>query len=441
MQTQGLEAEQAVIGSCILSQEAFDTAESILLGDEFYDSRNEVIFQVMREMREEDNPVPIDLVILTGRLVRNNLIEKAGGVSYLQEISSSVPTVNNVGYYAEMVAEFYRQRRGAEVAQALLKKAQEQGDSADFAASMAETAASLADRATKGNDFRRIDDVMREAYENVEKRFENRLEGGLTGIPSGFNDLDNMTSGFQRSDLIILAARPSVGKTALALNIAQHAGIRAKSTVAVFSCEMSAPQLGQRNISAEGNVDANRLRTGYLEGDDWEKVVMAVGSISSANIYIDDTPGIAVSDIRVKCRRLKKQAGLDIIIIDYLQLLTLRRRRENRQQEVSEISRTLKQIARELNVPVVALSQLSRGVEQRQDKRPMMSDLRESGSIEQDADIVAFLYRDDYYDKESAKKNIIEIIIAKHRNGPIGTVELAFLKQFNKFVGLDRAHG
>ena len=250
-----------------------------------------------------------------------------------------------------------------------------------------------------------------------------------------------MTSGFQRNDLIIVAARPSVGKTAFALNIAQNVAIRAKETVAIFSLEMSAPQLVQRMICAEANLDAGVMRNGDFKGDeDWSKLTMGIAALSEAEIYIDDTPGVTVADIRAKCRRLKKK-GLGMILIDYLQLIHGRGKPgENRQQEVSEISRTLKQIARELEVPVIALSQLSRGVEQRQDKRPMMSDLRESGSIEQDADIVAFLYRDDYYNQETEKKNIIEIIIAKQRNGPVGTVELVFLKNFNKFVNYERTH-
>jgi replicative DNA helicase len=247
-----------------------------------------------------------------------------------------------------------------------------------------------------------------------------------------------MTSGFQGGDLIIVAARPSVGKTTFALNIAQNVGIKVGEGVAVFSLEMSAPQIVKKMVSAEGNIDANRMRTGHFEGDDWERMSMAVGKLSEADIYIDDTPGITVTEIRAKCRRLAKAGKLGLIVIDYLQLIQSSSRGSNRQEEVSAISRTLKQLARELNVPVIALSQLSRGVEQRQDKRPMMSDLRESGSIEQDADIVAFLYRDDYYDKESEKKNIIEIIISKQRNGPVGTVELAFLKNYNKFASLDR---
>lgn len=291
-----------------------------------------------------------------------------------------------------------------------------------------------------GSGFIAIRDVLMQVFDRVELLHQNK--GGTSGIPTGFVDLDHMTNGFQRNDLIIVAARPSVGKTAFALNIAQNVAVRAKETVAIFSLEMSAPQLVQRMICAEANLDANIMRTGdFKSDDDWSKLTMGIQSLSESEIYIDDTPGITVTDIRAKCRRLKKEKGLGMIVIDYLQLIQGRGKAgENRQQEVSEISRTLKQIARELDVPVIALSQLSRGVEQRQDKRPMMSDLRESGSIEQDADIVAFLYRDDYYNQDTEKKNIIEIIIAKQRNGPVGTVELVFLKNFNKFVNYERAH-
>ena len=268
-------------------------------------------------------------------------------------------------------------------------------------------------------------------------------QGDITGIPSGFRDLDRLTSGFQRNDLIIVAARPSVGKTAFALNIAQNVAVNTDENVAIFSLEMGADQLVSRMLCAEGNIDAQRLRTGKLEGDDWGKLTMAMGSLSNSGIFIDDSAGIRVSEIRSKCRRLKQEHGLGMIVIDYLQLISgsSARMSENRQQEVSEISRSLKALARELNIPVIALSQLSRGVESRQDKRPMMSDLRESGSIEQDADIVGFLYRDDYYDQETEKQNIIEIIISKQRNGPVGTVELAFVKEYNKFVDLDHRYG
>ena len=285
--------------------------------------------------------------------------------------------------------------------------------------------------------FQNIKDVLVQTYDNIEQ-LHNR-KGDITGIPTGFSELDRMTAGFQRNDLIIVAARPSVGKTAFALNIAQNVATKTDESVAIFSLEMGAEQLVMRMLCAEGNINAQNLRTGNLTEEDWGKLTMAMGSLSNSGIFIDDTPGIRVSEIRSKCRRLKQENGLGMILIDYLQLIQgSGRSSDNRQQEVSEISRALKSLARELEVPVIALSQLSRGVEQRQDKRPMMSDIRESGSIEQDADIVAFLYRDDYYDKESENKNIIEIIIAKQRNGPVGTVSLAFVKEYNKFVNLER---
>lgn len=287
--------------------------------------------------------------------------------------------------------------------------------------------------------FQNIQDVLVGVYDNIEQL--HNMDEEVTGIATGFRDLDYITSGFQKNDLIIVAARPSVGKTAFALNIAQNVAVNSDENVAIFSLEMGADQLVMRMLCAEGNIDAQRLRTGKLQEEDWRKLTMAMGSLSNAGIYIDDTPGIKVNEIRSKCRRLKQESGLGMVLIDYLQLIQGNANsRESRQQEVSEISRQLKALARELEVPVIALSQLSRGVEQRQDKRPIMSDIRESGSIEQDADIVGFLYRDDYYDQESEKENIIEIIIAKQRNGPVGTVELAFVKEYNKFVDLDRRY-
>ena len=290
----------------------------------------------------------------------------------------------------------------------------------------------VANRKNAG-DFKHVKDVLVQTFDNIEQ-MQSR-EGDVTGIPTGFRDLDQITAGFQRNDLIIVAARPSVGKTAFALNVAQSVAVKARENVAIFSLEMGADQLVMRMLCAEGNIDAQRLRTGALETEDWRKLTMAMGSLSNSGIFIDDTPGVRINEIRAKCRRLSKEHGLGMIMIDYLQLIIgSGKPGENRQQEVSEISRSLKGLARELKVPVIALSQLSRGVEQRQDKRPMMSDLRESGSIEQDADIVAFLYRDDYYDKESESKDMIEIIIAKQRNGPTGTVTLAFRKEYNKFL-------
>lgn len=434
---QNMEAEQAVLGAVLLQTEALITSMERVKSEDFYLPSHQLIFEAMIELGEASQP--IDLVTLTAYLQDRQQLEEIGGVSYLAKLANSVPTAANVDYYAQIVEEKSMLRRLIRTATNIVSNGYAAAEDVGSLLSEAESRILEISNRRSSSGFISIRDVLMEVFEKVEFLYTNK--GGSSGIPSGFTDLDKMTAGFQRSDLIIIAARPSVGKTAFALNVAQNVGVRAKETVAIFSLEMSAAQLVQRMICAESNVDAGRMRTGYLEGDDWEKLTMAIGSLSEAQIYIDDTPGITVADIRAKCRRLKKERGLGMILIDYLQLIQGRGKAgENRQQEVSEISRTLKQIARELEVPVIALSQLSRGVEQRQDKRPMMSDLRESGSIEQDADIVAFLYRDDYYDKESEKKNIIEIIIAKQRNGPVGTVELAFLKSFNKFVGLDRTH-
>ncbi|MGG1634356.1 replicative DNA helicase [Paenibacillus sp. FSL A5-0031] len=434
---QNLEAEQAVIGAILLQSEALITAMERVRSEDFYSGPHRQIYEAMVEIAENNQPV--DLVTLTAHLQDQHLLEEIGGVSYLAKLANSVPTAANVDYYAQIVEEKSMLRRLIRTATNIVSDGYANSEDVGVLLGDAEKQILEISNRRSGSGFISIRDVLMEVFEKVEQLYQDK--GGTTGIPSGFTDLDRMTAGFQRSDLIIVAARPSVGKTAFALNVAQNVGVRARETVAIFSLEMSAAQLVQRMICAEANVDAQRMRTGHLEGDDWEKLTMAIGSLSEAQIFIDDTPGITVAEIRAKCRRLKKEKGLGMIMIDYLQLISGRGKAgENRQQEVSEISRTLKQIARELEVPVIALSQLSRGVEQRQDKRPMMSDLRESGSIEQDADIVSFLYRDDYYDKESEKKDIIEIIIAKQRNGPVGTVELVFLKKYNKFVSIDRAH-
>lgn len=433
---QNIEAEQAVLGAILLDSDALVTAMERVSSDDFYRGSHQRIFEAMIELAQEDEPV--DLITLTARLQNKQELEEAGGVTYLSELANAVPTAANVDYYAQIVEEKSMLRRLIRTATQIVSNGYASSEDVGLMLNDAEQRILEISQRRSSSGFVSIRDVLMEVFERVEFLYSHK--GGTTGIPSGFHDLDKMTSGFQRSDLIIVAARPSVGKTAFALNIAQNVGVRAKETVAIFSLEMGAAQLVQRMVCAESNVDAQRMRTGFLESDDWEKLTMAIGALSKANIYIDDSPGITVADIRAKCRRLKQEKGLGMILIDYLQLISGRGKGDNRQQEVSEISRTLKQIARELDVPVIALSQLSRGVEQRQDKRPMMSDLRESGSIEQDADIVAFLYRDDYYDKETEKKNIIEIIIAKQRNGPVGTVELAFLKNYNKFVSLDRTH-
>ena len=434
---QNVEAEQAVLGAILLDSVTIITVMELLRPEDFYREAHQRIYEAMVDLNGDNEP--IDLITLTTRLQAKQQLGEVGGIQYLTELASAVPTAANVQYYAKIVEEKSMLRRLIRTATEIVANGYTGAEDVAQLLSEAESRILEISNRKSSTGFVSIRDVLMEVFERVETLYNQR--GTTTGIPSGFPDLDRMTAGFQRSDLIIVAARPSVGKTAFALNVAQNVAVRAKETVAIFSLEMSAAQLVQRIICAEANVDAGRIRTGALEGDDWEKLTMAIGTLSEAEIYIDDTPAITVADIRAKCRRLKKEKGLGMILIDYLQLIAGRGKAgENRQQEVSEISRTLKQIARELEVPVIALSQLSRGVEQRQDKRPMMSDLRESGSIEQDADIVAFLYRDDYYDKESEKKNIIEIIIAKQRNGPVGTVELVFLKNFNKFVSLDKSH-
>lgn len=433
-------AEQAVLGAILLEAESLDVVRETLQGGEFYDKPHGRIYRAMLKLTEAGTP--IDLVSLTSQLQDSDELNSVGGVPYLTQLAASVPTTANVGFYAERVHEMFLRREAIETALELLREAARDQDVKGFVSKAEAAVGRLSEQTVVVREFRPLREVLMQVWEDAEQRFAQReINRGVTGIPSGFPDLDRMTAGFQDSDLIIVAARPSVGKTAFALNIAQNVALQSDDVVAVFSLEMSAKQLVERMISAEAHVEASRIRTGFFEGDDWERMATSVGKLSEANVVIDDTPGITVHEIRAKCRRLKKERGLDMILIDYLQLIQgSGRAGTNRQEEVSQISRTLKQLARELEVPVIALSQLSRGVEQRQDKRPMMSDLRESGAIEQDADIVAFLYRDDYYDKETDRKNVIEIIIAKQRNGPVGTVELVFLKQFNKFVSLDRTY-
>jgi len=348
-------------------------------------------------------------------------------------LATSVPTSANVHTYAQIVEEKARLRRLIAAAAQIASAGYAGGEDAQAIIDEAERRILEISQRRHGSGFLNIKDVLMETYERIEMLYTNK--GGVTGLPTGYPDLDRMTSGLQNSDLIIVAARPSVGKTAFALNIAQNVALHTQVPVAIFSLEMPAIQLVQRMLSAEGNIDSHRLRSGYLEPADWEKLTLAMASLSEAPIFIDDTPHVTVFDIRAKCRRLKAEHGLGLVIIDYLQLIS-GRGGDNRQQEISEISRGLKGLARELDVPVIALSQLSRAVEQRQDKRPMLSDIRESGSIEQDADVVAFLYRDDYYHPDTDRPNVVEVIIGKQRNGPTGTVELLYLKNYNKFVSL-----
>ncbi len=432
-----LEAEQAVIGAIFLEPEAFSTAAERLTPADFYRTNHQIIFQAMLDLFEKGEP--IDLISVTTLLTNEDKIDAVGGVVYLTQLTESVPTAANIDYYSKIVEEKAILRRLIQTATDIVTQTYAREDEVDELIDEAERSILAVSSRKNTQSFKEIKDVLIDVYDNIEKL--HHAENDVTGIPTGYRDLDRMTSGFQKNDLIIIAARPSMGKTAFALNIAQNVATTTDENVAIFSLEMGAEQLVQRMLSAEGNIDSQRLRTGRLTEEDWTKLTMAMGSLSHAGIFIDDSPGIRVADIRSKCRRLKQEHGLGMIIIDYLQLIQgSGTNRENRQQEVSEISRSLKALARELEVPLIALSQLSRSVEQRQDKRPMMSDLRESGSIEQDADIVGFLYREDYYetDKSEASDNQnIEIIISKQRNGPTGTVELAFIKNINKFIDIE----
>jgi len=435
------DSEATVLGAIILDDtgDAADVAAT-LHPEAFYNPMHQNIFNAIITLHEAGEP--IELPSLANQLNNDQQLEQIGGVSYLAKLAHSVPSAADVGYYIGILKDKHTLRQIIRAAQEQITLALESDDAGAVVLAVQTSATVISDQATSKEDFKPIREVGRTLIDSITQRVENRINGVVTGRPSGFVDLDKLTAGFQDEDLIIVAARPSVGKTAFALNISQNVAKLSADPIALFSLEMSAEQLLQRMVCAESNLDANDMRTGDLTSDDdWGKLTMGLSSLSDRNIFIDDSGTITVHEIRSKCRRLKKEKGLGMIVIDYLQLIQGSGKRGlNREQEVSEISRTLKQIARELKVPVIALSQLSRGVESRQDKRPMLSDLRESGSIEQDADIVAFLYRDDYYDKETENKNIIEIIIAKQRNGPVGTAELIFLKNFNKFVNYERAH-
>lgn len=428
------EAEQSVIGAVFLEPQGLITAAEVLIPEDFYRVAHQKIFNTMLSL--SDKGQPIDIVTVTEELTAKKELEDVGGISYITEIASSVPTAANIMHYAKIVEEKSLLRRLIRVATQIVEDGFTREDEVEALLSEAEKNMMEVSNRKNAGDFKHIKDVLVQTYDNIE--LLHTQQGEVTGIPTGFTDLDRVTAGFQRNDLIIVAARPSVGKTAFALNIAQNVATKTSENVAIFSLEMGADQLVTRILCAEGNIDAQVMRTGSLQAEDWRKLTMAMGSLSNAGIFIDDSSGIRVNELRSKCRRLQQEHGLGMVIIDYLQLISgSGKPGENRQQEVSEISRSLKGLARELKIPVIALSQLSRGVEQRQDKRPMMSDLRESGSIEQDADIVAFLYREDYYDKETENKDMIEIIIAKQRNGPTGTVTLAFAKEYNKFVNVD----
>lgn len=429
-----MEAEQSVIGSMFMDREAIVVASEIVQGEDFYNKQYGIMFDVMVELNDEGRPV--DLVTLQDRLREKDVPPEVYSVEYLKELVTSVPTSANIKYYAGIVAEKSTLRRLIRLNEEIANNCYVGKESLeDILADTEKRVFDLVQRRNTG-EFVPIRQVVMNAMDNIEKASHN--QGNVTGVATGFLDLDYKTAGMQPSDLILVAARPSMGKTAFVLNVAQYVAFRQNKTVAIFSLEMSKEQLVNRLFAMESKVDSQHLRTGDLSDTEWEKLIESAGVIGKSNLIIDDTPGISISELRSKCRKYKLEHNLEMIIIDYLQLMSGNgKSTDSRQQEISDISRSLKALARELHVPVIALSQLSRAVEQRPDHRPMLSDLRESGAIEQDADVVMFIYRDDYYNKDTEKKGIAEIIIAKQRNGPIGTVELVWLPDFTKFANLD----
>lgn len=431
-----LEAEQSVVGAMLMDKDAIMTAAEIVSREDFYQTAYGILFEAMVELFNEGKPV--DLITLQERLKEKDVPLEITSLEFARDLLTAVPTSANVKYYAEIVMEKSMLRKLIKLNEEIENMCYLGRDSLEAVLETTEKRVFELVQKRNTGDYVPIKQVVLNALDKIEK--SSKTKGTVTGIPTGFIDLDYKTSGLQPSDLILVAARPSMGKTAFVLNIAQHVAFRSNKTVAIFSLEMSKEQLVNRLFSLESQVDAQLLRTGNLKDSDWEKLIEGAGVIGKSKMIIDDTPGISISELRSKCRKFKLEQGLDLIIIDYLQLMTGRvgGRAESRQQEISDISRSLKGLARELNVPVIALSQLSRAVEQRPDHRPMMSDLRESGAIEQDADVVMFIYRDDYYNKDTDMKNIAEIIIAKQRNGPIGTVNLAWLPNYTKFANATR---
>ena len=432
-----LEAEQSVIGSMIMDREAIVVASEIITGEDFYNRQYATLFETMVELNDSGRPV--DLVMLQDRLREKDVPPEVSSPEFIRDLVTAVPTSANIKYYANIVAEKSTLRKLIRINEEIANTCYAGKESLEEILETTEKKVfDLVQRRNVG-DFVPIRKIVMSAMERIEKASKNK--GNVTGIPTGFIDLDYKTAGLQPSDLVLIAARPSMGKTAFVLNIAQNVAFKQNLTVAMFSLEMSREQFVNRLFSLESKVDSQHLRTGNLTDAEWESLIEGAGVIGRSNLIIDDTPGISIPELRSKCRKFKLEYDLKLVIIDYLQLMTgSGRRTDSRQQEISDISRALKALARELNVPVVALSQLSRAVEQRTDHRPMLSDLRESGAIEQDADIVMFLYRDDYYNEDSESRNLAECIIAKNRHGETGTVELQWLPEYTTFSSIDRRH-
>ena len=430
-----IEAEQSVIGSMIMDREAITIASEVICGDDFYGRQYGVLFDAMVELNDEGKPV--DLVTLQDRLREKDVPPEVSSLEFIRDLITAVPTSANIKYYANIVAEKSTLRKLIRLNEEIANTCDTGKESLEVILEDTEKRVVEVVQKRRTGEFVPIRQIVMNAMDKIE--IASRNDGNVTGIATGFIDLDYRTAGMQPSDLILVAARPSMGKTAFVLNMAQYMAFNQNQTVAIFSLEMSKEQLVNRLFSMESRVDSQHLRTGKLSDAEWEKLIESAGMIGRSNLIIDDTPGISISELRSKCRKYKLEHDLKIIIIDYLQLMSgSGRGSDSRQQEISDISRSLKALARELNVPVVALSQLSRAVEQRPDHRPMLSDLRESGAIEQDADVVMFIYRDDYYNKDTDKKGIAEIIIAKQRNGPIGTVELVWMPDYTKFANIKK---
>ncbi len=429
-----LDAEQAILGSMLTDRDAVISSVEVLKEEDFYREDNRAIYAAILNLYNRAEP--IDIITVKSELESMGKFQQIGGLEYLAELPEKVPTTANATKYIKIVEEKSTLRRLIKTANEIIELGYDQSEEVEDIMEGAEKKIFNIMQEKNQKGYSPIKDVLVESFTKLEELYNRKQH--ITGVPSGFTDLDYRTAGFHGSELILIAARPAMGKTAFALNIATNAAVKSKVPVAVFSLEMSKEQLVNRILCSESMVDSNKVRTGKLEEDDWTKLAGSIGPLSEANIYIDDTPGISITEIRAKCRKLKLEKDIGLVVIDYLQLIqgSNNKRNGSREQEISEISRSLKILAKELDVPVIALSQLSRAAEQRPDHRPMLSDLRESGAIEQDADIVMFLYRDDYYNQDSEKKDIAEVIIAKHRGGSTGTVELLWLGSYTKFVNL-----
>lgn len=430
-----IEAEQAVIGSMLIDQDAIAIADEIVTADDFYNKQYAILFEAMIELNKERKQV--DIVTLVDKLGEKDVPQDMLNLEYLRDVIAAVPTSAHVRYYAGIVAEKAVLRRLIKTAGDIENTCYDGKENLEYILDDTEKKVYGITQRRGGEAFEPIDKVVIKAIEGIEAAY--RAGGSITGIPTGFIDLDYMTSGLHGSEFILIAARPAMGKTAFVLNIAQHMAFRKNKSVAIFSLEMGKEQLMNRLFALEGNIEAGHLRNGKLDDSEWDKLGEAASIIGDSRLIIDDTASITVQNLRSKCRKYKAEKGLDVIIIDYLQLMTGSGRTDSRQQEISEISRSLKLLARELDIPVIALSQLSRAVESRPDKRPMMSDLRESGAIEQDADMVMFIYRDDYYNPATERKGISEIIIGKQRSGPTGTVELVWMPEYTRFGNIEKS--